>query len=315
MTFEALLPWLLMTGGIVCLGLGASWLVEGASRLALRLRISPMVIGLTVVGFGTSMPEFAVSLMASLRGSGGLSLGNAVGSNIMNLLLVLGVAAVLVPIHVVGNRRLLYRDLLFGLIPAIILIVFANNGWISRPTALLLIAIFVIFMVTAIAQARPAAVEKTVVTGSPVRQIALTLVGIAVLVGGSEMLVIGGVEVAKRFGISEALIGLTVVAFGTSLPELATSVAAVLKGQCEIGVGNVLGSNVFNLGLVVGTAFSVRPAAVPVNVILWDIPILIAATLVVGFVVLRDGRISRVEAASMLALFVAYLAFIAVRIA
>jgi len=303
-----------MTGGIVCLGLGGSWLVEGASRLALRLRISPMVIGLTVVGFGTSMPELAVSLMASLRGSGGLSLGNAVGSNIMNLLLVLGVAAVLVPIHVVGNRRLLYRDLLFGLIPAIILIVFANNGWISRPTALLLIAIFVIFMVTAIAQARPGAIETTVVTGSPVRQIALTVVGIGVLVGGSEMLVIGGVELAKRFGISEALIGLTVVAFGTSLPELATSVAAVLKGQCEIGVGNVLGSNVFNLGLVVGTAFSVRPAAVPVNVILWDIPILIAATLVVGFVVLRDGRINRAEAASMLALFVAYLAFIAVRI-
>jgi len=129
------------------------------------------------------------------------------------------------------------------------------------------------------------------------------------------MLVIGGVEVAKRFGISEALIGLTVVAFGTSLPELATSVAAVLKGQCEIGVGNVLGSNVFNLGLVVGTAFSVRPAAVPVNVILWDIPILIAVTLVVGFVVLRDGRINRWEATSMLALFVAYLGFIAVRIA
>ena len=303
-----------MTGGIVCLGLGGSWLVEGASRLALRLRISPMVIGLTVVGFGTSMPEFAVSLMASLRGSGGLSLGNAVGSNIMNLLLVLGVAAVLVPIHVVGSRRLLYRDLLFGLIPAIVLIAFAYNGWISRPTALLLVTIFLVFMVTAITQARSGSAETVVVTGSPVRQIALTVVGIGVLVGGSEMLVIGGVELATRFGISEALIGLTVVAFGTSLPELATSVAAVLKGQCEIGVGNVLGSNVFNLGLVVGTAFSVRPAAVPVNVILWDIPILIAATLVVGFVVLRDGRINRAEAASMLALFVAYLAFIAVRI-
>ena len=129
------------------------------------------------------------------------------------------------------------------------------------------------------------------------------------------MLVIGGVELATRFGISEALIGLTVVAFGTSLPELATSVAAVLKGQCEIGVGNVLGSNVFNLGLVVWTAFSFRPAAVPVNVILWDIPILIAATLVVGFFVLRDGRINRWEGAVMLALFTAYMAFIEVRIA
>ena len=314
-TFEALLPWLLVTGGILFLGLGASWLVEGASRLALRFGIPPMVIGLTEVGFGTSMPEFAVSLMAALQGSGGLSLGNAVGSNIMNLLLVLGVAAVLVPIHVIGSRRLLYRDLLFGLIPAFILIAFAHTGWISRPTALLLVTIFLIFIVTAIVQARPASDESAEVTGSPVRQLALTVVGIGVLVGGSEMLVIGGVELATRFGISEALIGLTVVAFGTSLPELATSVAAVLKGQCEIGVGNVLGSNVFNLGLVVGTAFFVRPAAVPVNVILWDIPILIAATLVVGFIVLRDGRINRWEGATMLALFIAYLAFIGVRIA
>ena len=125
MTFETLLPWLLVTGGILCLGLGGSWLVDGASRIALKLGISPMVVGLTVVGFGTSMPEFSVSLMAALRGSGGLSLGNAVGSNIMNLLLVLGVAAVLVPIHVIGSRRLLYRDLSFGLVPAVVLIVFA----------------------------------------------------------------------------------------------------------------------------------------------------------------------------------------------
>jgi cation:H+ antiporter len=173
MTFETLLPWLLVTGGILCLGLGGSWLVDGASRIALKLGISPMVVGLTVVGFGTSMPEFAVSVMAALRGSGGLSLGNAVGSNIMNLLLVLGVAAALVPIHVVGSRRLLYRDLAFGLVPA----------------------------------------------------------------------------------------------------------------------------------------------AVPINVIRWDIPILVAATVVVGLFVLRDGRINRGEAAFMLALFAAYLVFLGIRIA
>jgi len=314
-TFEALLPWLLVTGGIFCLGLGGSWLVEGASRLALRLGISPMIIGLTVVGFGTSMPEFTVSLMAALRGSGGLSLGNAVGSNIMNLLLVLGVAAVLVPIHVVGSRRLLYRDLLFGLIPAFILIAFAHTGRISRPTALLLLAVFAVFIVSTVAKARRSSSDPVVVAGTPVQHVIMTVFGIGVLVGGSELLVIGGVELATRFGISEAVIGLTVVAFGTSLPELATSVAAVLKGQCEIGVGNILGSNVFNLGLVVGTAFAIRPAAVPVNVILWDIPILIAATLVVGLFVLRDGRINRWESAVMLALFAAYLAFIGVRIA
>jgi cation:H+ antiporter len=313
--FEALLPWLLVTGGILCLGLGGSWLVDGASRIALRLGISPMVVGLTVVGFGTSMPEFAVSLLAALQGSGGLSLGNAVGSNIMNLLLVLGVAAVLVPIHVVGRRRLLYRDLAFGLVPAVILVALSHTGSIGRPTALLLLLVFTTFIVTAVVQARAHSTEPAVVSGTLTRHVALTVIGIAVLVGGSEMLVIGGVELAKRFGVSEALVGLTVVAFGTSLPELATSVVAVLKGQSEIGVGNVLGSNVFNLGLVVGTAFFIRPAAVPINVIRWDIPILVLATVLVGVCVLRDSKISRGEGICMLTVFAAYLVFLGIRIA
>jgi cation:H+ antiporter len=309
-----LLPYLFLAGGILGLGLGGSWLVDGASRLALRLGVAPMVVGLTIVGFGTSMPEFSVSLMASLRGSGGLSLGNAVGSNIMNLLLVLGAASVLVPIQVVGSRRLLYRDLLFGLIPALTLMIFAHNGAINRPTAIALLVIFVVFMVLAVTSARGREAEKSAVSGSIGRNLAVTVVGIIVLVGGSELLVRGGVEIARRFGVSEALVGLTVVAFGTSLPELATSVVAVLKGQSEIGVGNVLGSNIFNLGLVVGTAFTIRPAAVPVYVILWDIPILIAATAIVGLFVLRDGRIKRGEGAVMLTLFTAYMGFIAVRI-
>jgi cation:H+ antiporter len=313
-TLEVLAPWLFLIGGIIGLGLGGSWLVDGASRLALQLGISPMVVGLTVVGFGTSMPEFAVSLMAALQGSGGLSLGNAVGSNIMNLLVVLGVASVLVPIHVIGSRRLLYRDLVIGLIPAIALVAFAHKGFISRPTALLLLLIFVAFIAVTITSARKKSNEKTFVAGTIARHSMVTVIGIVVLVGGSELLVIGGVELARRFGVSEALVGLTVVAFGTSLPELATSVAAVLKGECEIGVGNVLGSNVFNLGLVVGTAFAIRPAVVPVNVILWDIPILIAATVVTGLIVLRDGRINRWEGGLMLALFAAYMAFIVVRI-
>jgi cation:H+ antiporter len=315
MTFEALLPWLLVGGGIGCLGLGGSWLVDGASHLALRYGVSPMVVGLTVVGFGTSMPEFAVSLIAALKGSGGLSLGNAVGSNIMNLLLVLGLAAIIIPIQVIGSRRLLYRDLAFGLLPAVVLLVFAHTGFIGRPTALLLLAVFTAFMVAVIVSARGRSSAPTRVAGSNLRHSGITLFGIAVLIGGSEMLVIGGVALAHRFGVSEALIGLTVVAFGTSLPELATSVVAVLKGESEIGVGNVLGSNVFNLGLVVGTAFAIRPATVPAFVILQDVVILIAATAVVGLVVLRDGRINRWEAAIMLAMFVAYLGFIASRIA
>jgi cation:H+ antiporter len=313
MDLAAFLPWLLLVGGIAALGAGASWLVDGASRLALRFGISPMVVGLTVVGFGTSMPEFSVSVLAATRGSSDLSLGNAVGSNVMNLLLVLGVAAVVAPIHVVGSRKLLVRDLVFGLLPACLLMVLARDGQISRATAMLLLMVFAAFIWVAVAQARRTDTADTVVGGSLMRHLAITALGIVVLVAGSEMLVRGGVALAHRFNVSEAVIGLTLVAFGTSLPELATSVAAVLKGQSEIGVGNVLGSNIFNLGLVVGTAFTIRPAAVAGFVITQDLPILVAATVLTGAFVLRDGRISRLEGALMLAFFAGYVAFIAIR--
>jgi cation:H+ antiporter len=152
-----------------------------------------------------------------------------------------------------------------------------------------------------------------VVGGRPFRHLLLAALGIAVLVIGSELMVRGGIEIARRFGISEAVIGLTLVAFGTSLPELATSVVAALKGESEISIGNVLGSNIFNLGLVIGTAFTIRPAAVPVFVIRQDLPLLILATFVVGKIVVRDGRISRGEGTMMLALVTLYIVFVVIR--
>ena len=313
MGFPTLLPWLLLAGGIIGLAVGASWLVDGASRLALRFGISPMVVGLTIVGFGTSMPEFSVSVLAAARGSTDLSLGNAVGSNIMNLLLVLGVAAVVVPIHVIGANKVLIRDLVFGLIPPAILIIAARDGDISRSTAVLLLIVFAAFIWTALTQTKKVDTGDPVVSGSPFRHLAITIIGIIILVSGSEMLVRGGVELARRFSVSEAVIGLTLVAFGTSLPELATSVTAVLKGESEIGVGNVLGSNVFNLGMVVGTAFFLRPGAISTFVVYQDIPILVVATFLVGAIVLRDGRINRWEGALMLTIFTAYLIFIGIR--
>ena len=313
MGFEQFLPWVMVVVGIVGLGQGASWLVDGASRLALRLGVSPMVVGLVVVGFGTSMPEFAVSVRAARVGSGGLSLGNAVGSNIMNLLLVLGVAAVLRPIHVVGGARVLRRDLVFGLLPAIVIMAAAWSGFIGRPVALTLLVIFAVFIIVALRQAQTESPGRTVVAGGPWRHLGLTAFGIVVLVAGSEMMVWGGIDIARRFGISEAVIGLSLVAFGTSLPELATSVAAALKGESEISIGNVLGSNIFNLGLVVGTAFTISPSSVPVFVIRQDIPLLILATFIVGKIVIRDGKISRGEGIMMLVLVTAYVAFVMIR--
>lgn len=305
----------LVVGGIVLLALGASWLVDGASRLALRFGIAPMVVGLTVVGFGTSMPEFSVSVLAAARGSGGLSLGNAIGSNIMNLLLVLGLAAVIAPIHVVGGARVVRRDLGFGLIPAVVLLVAAFDGRIGRGVGLLLIAIFAAFLATCLGAARSAPRDggATAIRGTPARHALLTLGGIVLLVAGAEAMVRGGVELARAFGISEAVIGLSLVAFGTSLPELATSVAAALKRESDLSVGNVLGSNVFNLGLIIGVAFALRPGSVPPFVVRQDLPILVAATLLVGLVILRDGRIRRSEGAAMLLVFAAYVLFLAIR--
>jgi cation:H+ antiporter len=295
------------------LGKGASWLVDGASRLALRLGVSAFVVGLTVVGFGTSMPELAVSVIAAMRGSGGLSIGNAVGSNIMNLLLVLGISAVVAPIVVVGGRRVLLRDLTFGLVPAAVLLMAAWDGLIERWVAALLLFVFTVFIATCLIQARQDSTTPTIVKGHPLRHLAFAALGIVVLVTGSELMVHGGIELARKFGVSEAVIGLTLVAFGTSLPELATSVAAAVKKQTEISVGNVLGSNVFNLGLIVGTAFMIRPNKVPTFIIHMDLPFLMVTTILVGLVVLRRGRIGKRAGIGMLVTFAGYIVFLAIR--
>ncbi len=313
-----LTPWmalLFLVAGIVMLGAGSSWLVTGASRLALRLGVSPMIVGLTVVGFGTSMPEFSVSVLAAIRGSGGLSLGNAVGSNIMNLLLVLGAAALVAPLHVLGNRRALRFNLIFGIIPAVALIAGGWDGWLSRPLSLLLLLVFAIFLGSCIRAARGDEETVAVKKGNPWLHLALASAGIAVLVTGAHLMVQGGVSLAHVLGVSDAVIGLTIVAFGTSLPELATSVTAALRGEAELSIGNVLGSNVFNLGLVVGSAFAIHPGPVPSFVVRQDIPILIAVTLFVGLIVLPDGKISRKEGAGMLLVFAAYMIFLALRAA
>lgn len=299
--------------GIFCLWFGASWLVDGASRLALQFGVRPMVVGLTVVGFGTSMPEFSVSVLAAGRGSGGLSIGNAVGSNIMNLLLVLGVSAILMPIAVSQERRAVRRDLIFGLVPAVIIVSWAWNGSLDRPVAIALVAVFILFMATCLVQARRESEAAVVAKSRPMRQILLVVVGIIVLVSGAELMVRGGVRIAEVLGVSEALIGLTLVAFGTSLPELATSVVAALKRESEISVGNVLGSNVFNLGLIVGTAFAIRPGEVPVWVARQDVPFLVMATVLVGVVILRRGRIRRWQGGLMIGTFAAYFLFVLLR--
>jgi len=273
-----------------------------------------MVVGITVVGFGTSMPELLVSVLAAMRSSGGLSLGNAVGSNIMNLLLVLGLAATLHEIRVPGRRRVLQRDLLFGLLPACVILLCGWHGFLSRGCAVSLIGLFVVFMIVCLCTTQD---DKGIVTttggGNWIMQMLLTAAGTALLVCGAELMVRGGVRLATRFEVSEAVIGLTLVAFGTSLPELATSVVAALKKQPEISVGNILGSNIFNLGLVVGTSFTIRPGAVPMFVIHHDVPFLGVVTLLVGTLFLKESRIGAREGVLLLLCFTLYLVFLVIR--
>lgn len=307
------MPVVLTVIGIILLGLGASWLVDGSSRLALRFGVSPMVVGLTVVGFGTSMPEFMVSVLAAGRGSAALSVGNAVGSNVMNLLLVLGMAAVIREIVIVGRREELNRNMLFGLLPALALMIGAWNGMISRSLAVVLLVLFAVFVGVTLAKARQGATRDRVESGPWLGHAAKAVVGMVGLAAGAESLVRGGTVIARDLGVSEAVIGLTLMAFGTSLPELAASVAAAFKGESEMSVGNVLGSNVFNLGLVLGSAFLLRPSEVPVAIIRQDIPLLAIVTLGLGLGVMRNGKINRLEGVGLLVAFSAYLAFVVLR--
>jgi cation:H+ antiporter len=308
----------LLIAGIVALVAGAELLVRGASRLAVSVGISPLVVGLTVVAFGTSAPEMAASLRAALTGNADLALGNVVGSNVFNVLGILGLSALVAPLAVAV--RLVRVDVPIVLGVSLAVVVLAGNGGISRWEGLLLLAFIVghtVWLVRAARREDREAVDvpMAVVTGAAAvtRATLAVLAGLAALVVGANWLVEGAVSVASALGVSERVIGLTLVAIGTSLPELATSVVAAVKGEAEISVGNVLGSNVFNLGLVVGTAFTIRTSPVPVFVIRQDIPILVLVTVVVAFVVLRQGRISRRSGIFFLALFAAYMAMLASR--
>jgi len=224
----------------------------------------------------------------------------------MNLLLVLGVAAVLVPIHVVGSRHLLYRDLAFGLVPAVVLIVFARGGFIGQPTALLLVAIFAVFLTVVILNARGHSTEPAVVAGTLPRHLALTVIGIAVLIGGSEMLVIGGVDLARRSGISEALVGLTVVAFGTSMPEVSVSIGSALTGEGGVALGNALGSNIFNILAILGLTAVITPVPVASRFATLDAPVMLAVAAALTVMLFTLKQIGRGWGLALLAAYAGY---------
>ncbi|WP_295362637.1 calcium/sodium antiporter [Arenimonas sp.] len=306
---------LLFLAGLALLILGADLMVRGASRLSLSLGIAPLVVGLTVVSFGTSAPELAISVKSALDGQADLALGNVVGSNIFNVLFILGLSALVAPLVV--DRQLIGQDvpILIGL--SLLVGWMALDRDISRGDGLVLVLLLVAYtglLYWSGRRAAPAAVEDPLVVGAESPwlsklwvQLLLIVVGLALLVLGSRWLVTAAIEMATAFGVSPLVIGLTIVSAGTSLPEVATSVVAAARGEREIAVGNVIGSNIFNLAAVLGITALITPdgLAVARSLLAFDLPVMIAVAVACAPVLFTGHLIARWEGA----LFLAYYAF------
>lgn len=261
--------------GFVLLYFGAEWLVKGSSSLARSLGVTPIVIGLTVVAFGTSAPELVVSLISSIKGKSMIAVGNVVGSNICNIALVLGLAALFQPIT--ADKSVVKRDIPIMLAISVYLLVLSFNSKLGRIEGATLFAGIILYTFfnyyIAMRESKQAAGEKTMLiapeeeeigyVASRPKQIALISVGIIGVVGGAQIVVESAVNIMQILGVSQKFIGLTIVAFGTSLPELATSVVAAIRKEMDISIGNLVGSNVFNIMSVLGAASLVRPIPIP----------------------------------------------------
>lgn len=308
---------LLFIVGLVFLIIGAEALVRGASRLAAVLGISPLVIGLTVVAFGTSSPELAVSVKSALSGQAGIAVGSVVGSNIFNVLFILGLSALIVPLVV--TQQLVRFDVPLMIALSVIVLILSLDENFSRADGLMLVAGLVIYVWFSIYQSRRESAEvreeyarefgaERDAKGGWVKNTGLILGGLALLVLGSRWLVDGAVSFARYLGVSELVVGLTIVAAGTSLPEVVTSVIAAIRGERDIAVGNIVGSNIFNIMGVLGFASMVAPTGIEVSnaVIGFDIPVMIVVALACLPIFFTGGVISRQEGGLLLGYYVAY---------
>jgi cation:H+ antiporter len=311
-----LYPALAVLTGLVLLVWSADRFVDGAAATAHHFSMPPLLVGMLIVGFGTSAPELVVSVLASTQGNPGLALGNAWGSNILNMSLILGVTALIMPI---GVRSIILRKELPLLIAVTALSGFlVGDGLLSRWDAALLLAVFAGLVGWSIVEARGKGRDTLAVeTATELHAGAMPLrhamgwlgLGLLVLVGSSRLLVWGAVEIAQTLGVSDVIIGLTVVAIGTSLPELASCVAAARKGEDDIALGNVLGSSLFNTLAVVGLAGVIAPMDIDPGLLTRDLPVMAGLTVVLfvmGWGFRGPGRINRYEGSVLLAIYVGY---------
>lgn len=305
--------------GSAALYYGAEWLVGGGSKTAKKLGISPLIIGLTLVAYGTSAPELVVSVDSALAGQGGISIGNVVGSNICNIALILGLCAVITPLTV--NRAMLKSDVpVMALTAVAFCLIYWWQDGINRLGGAILFAGFVLYNAKVIIGAKKEAALNRSVETAPEEDgdkaekplylyLLLAALGLVVLVLGSKAFLKGAVEIAKLTGLSETVIGLTIVAVGTSLPELATSVVAAIKGERDIAIGNVVGSNIFNILLIMGVAPLITPLT-GANIQPMDLIALLATTFLLIPFMITGFRLNRAEGVILLAMYGAYMAWL-----
>lgn len=301
----------IILGAVVVLW-GADRLTDGATALAQRMKIPQIVIGLTVVAMGTSMPEFFVSLMSALHGTSDLAVGNIVGSNIFNTMAIVGIAAVVAPMTI--SRNTVRKDIPFAVLASALLLMMCYNLEISRWEAAVLFVVFIIFMVYTVRMGMKNGDEQAIEQPPMAlwKSVGLLILGLLCLVGGSDLFVNGAKSVAKMLGVSDAVIGLTVVACGTSLPELATSIVAARKGQSAIAIGNVIGSNVFNILMILGITGMVLPMNIQ-GITTLDLSVMMGSMVLVWLFSFTKYTVERWEGALLTVGFIGYMTWLVVQ--
>lgn len=311
---------LMFAAGLAVLVIGADVLVRGASRLAVSFGVSPLVVGLTVVAFGTSAPEMAVSVGSALAGSADLAIGNVVGSNICNVLLILGISALITPLLV--DEQIIRQEIPIMIGVSALLVVMALDGNIGLLESIVLFALVIAYTVFLVVQSRRASknVQEEFETEIPTStwdrhwavQVGLIAAGLVMLIVGADWLVEAAVAFARAFGVSDLVVGLTVVAVGTSMPEIATSIVAAIRGQRDIAVGNVVGSNIFNILAVLGASGIASGAGLPVSEAArnFDLWVMLAVAFACLPIMITGREIARWEGGVFLAYYAAYTAWL-----
>lgn len=311
--------WYAIAGGLVLLTIGAEILIRGATALARQFGVSELLIGLTLIGFGTSSPELVSSVRAALAGSPGVAVGNVVGSNIANILFILGLSAAIAPFAV--DQKAFRRDGFVCLAATLAVIGVSMTGEFGRIAGFAFLAAITLYIVFAFLSERrhpeSPLTEQHLADAAKFQgpkavwlDIVMAIVGLALLVAGANFLVTGSINIAGRLGVSETIIGLTIVAIGTSLPELVTSVMAAFRGKSGLALGNVVGSNIYNLFGILGVTAVIHPVAAPAEIVAFDNWVMLGATLAMLFFATTKSRLSRAEGVLMAVVYLLYLGWL-----